>query len=131
MQVFCFFLFTEIKDGAVVIKDLEWLSSELGTSWKFLARALKFHEAAIQEFDHVDEKLREKSYQMLRTWKSGGASKATYEVLYKALCDKLVERRDLAEKYCFVNKSTDKEESTSEGWRLIWQLTGFESSQAV
>ena len=97
------------------MKDLEWLSSELGTSWKPLARALNVHQAAIQDFDLVDEKLREKSYQMLLAWKSGGASKATYEVLYEALCDGLVERRDLAEKYCFVNKSTDKEESTSEG----------------
>ena len=115
MQVFCFFLFTEIRDGAVVRNDLDWLSTALGTSWKPLARVLNFHEETIQDFDHVYTKLREKSYQMLLAWKSGGASDATYNVLYEALCDKRVERKDLAEKYCFVNKSTDKEESTSEG----------------
>ena len=114
MQVFCFFLFTEIKDGAVVTNDLDCLSTELGTSWRPLARVLKFHEEAIQDFD-LYKNLREKSYQMLLAWKRRGASDATYNVLYKALCDKLVERKDLAEKYCFVNKSTDKEESTSEG----------------
>ena len=115
IQVFCFFLFTEIRDGAVVRNDLDWLSTALGTSWKPLARVLNFHEETIQDFDHVYTKLREKSYQMLLAWKSGGASDATYNVLYEALCDKRVERKDLAEKYCFVNKSTDKEESTSEG----------------
>ena len=115
MQVFCSFFFTEIKDGAVVTVDLNWLSTELGKSWKHLARALNFHKAAIDGFDFAYQQLREKSYQMLLAWKSGEASDATYNVLYKALCDKLVERKDLAEKYCFVNKSTDKEESTSEG----------------
>ena len=94
---------------------MDCLSTELGTSWKPLAGVLKFHEAAIQNFDLVYKNLREKSYQMLLAWKSRGGLDATYNVLYKALCDKLVERKDLAEKYCFVNKSTDKEESTSEG----------------
>ena len=100
MQVFCFFLFTEIKDGAVVIKDLDWLSSELGTSWKHLARALNFHEAAIDGFDIANQQVREKSYRMLLSWQNAEASAATYKVLYEALCEKRVERKDLAEMYC-------------------------------
>lgn len=99
MQVFCSFLFTEIKDGAVVTVDLDWLSKELGASWKHLARALNFHEAAIDGFDFAYQQLREKSYQMLLAWKNAEASAATYKVLYEALCDKRVERNDLAHMY--------------------------------
>ena len=100
MQVFCFFLFTEIKDGAVVTEDLDWMSTVLGTSWKDLARALNFREAAIDNFDSLNQQLREKSYRMLLVWKNREASAATYKVLYEALCDKRVERKDLAEMYC-------------------------------
>jgi len=40
---------------------------------------------------------------MLLKWTAAKGSEATYQVLYNALCDHLVNRRDLAEKYCLVN----------------------------
>ena len=114
MQIFCFFLFKEIRDGEVDKNHLEELSAELGKSWDDLARGLKIDQADIEDFDHMNEELRKKSYHMLCAWKRREASSATYTVLYKALCHKHVKRKDLAEKYC-IRESTDKEESTSEG----------------
>lgn len=114
MQIFCFFLFKEIRDGEVDKNDLEELSTELGKSWEDLASGLKFDQAEIENFDLMNKELRKKSYRMLCAWKRKKASSATYTVLYKALCHKYVGRKDLAEKYCF-RKSTGKEESTSEG----------------
>ena len=117
MRIFCLFLFKEIKDGEVVGDDLEELSKEVGTSWKALARCFKFGEAEIDGFDHVFKELRDKCYGMLCTWKRREGSKATYNVVYKALCHKYVECNGLAEKYCIL-ESADKEESTSEVRRL-------------
>ena len=98
----------------VVDYDLEGLSTELGKSWKALARRLEFGEAEIEGFDHDNKELRVKSHRMLCTWKRREFSSATYEVLYKALCHEYVGRKDLAVKYC-SRESTDKEESASEG----------------
>ena len=114
MQIFCLFLFKEIKDGEVVGDDLEGLSTELGKSWKALAKRLEFGEGKIQGFDYDNKDLREKSYSMLCAWQNRDGSSATYKALYEALCHEHVGFMKLAEKYC-VCKSTDKEECTSEG----------------
>lgn len=114
MQIFCFFLFKEIRDGEVDKNHLEELSKELGKSWEDLASVLKFDQAEIENFDHMNKELPKKSHRMLCAWKRREASSATYTVLYKALCHKYVGRKDLAEKYC-IRESTDKEESTLEG----------------
>lgn len=114
MRIFCLFLFKEIRDGEVTRDDLEGLSKDVGTSWKALARRFNFSEAEIDGFDHVCKELRDKCYGMLCAWKRREGSKATYNVVYKALCHKYVECNGLAEKYC-IRESADKEESTSEG----------------
>ena len=49
----------------VVDYDLKGLSTELGKSWKALARRLEFGEAEIEGFDHDNKELREKCYCML------------------------------------------------------------------
>ena len=41
----------------VVDYDLEGLSTELGKSWKALARRLEFGEAEIEGFDHDNKEL--------------------------------------------------------------------------
>ena len=109
-----FFLFKEKRDGEVDKYHLKGLSTELGTSWEDLASVLKFNQGEIENFDYINKELPKKSYRMLCAWKRREASSATYTELYEALCDKYVQRRDLAEKYC-IRESTDKEESTSEG----------------
>ena len=108
----------------VVDHDLEGLSTELGVSWKPLARRLEFGEAEIEGFDHDNKELREKCYRMLHTWKRKKASSAAYLVLYEALCHEHVGRKDLAVKYC-ISESTDEEESTSEGWTWMYDKDYF------
>ena len=46
----------------VVDYDLEGLSTELGISWKPLARRLEFGEAEIEGFDHDNKELRDVVY---------------------------------------------------------------------
>ena len=90
----------------VVDYDLEGLSTELGKSWKALARRLQFGEAEIEGFDYDNKEVREKCYRMLHTWKRIEASSATYLVLYEALCHEFVGQKDLAVKYC-ISESLD------------------------
>ena len=106
-------LFKEIKEGVVLDDDLQWLSKKLGKKWKALAKRLRFDQDDVEVFDIDGNEVENKSYSMLCSWKRSKGSSATYKVLYKALCHKLVGRNDLAEKYC-IRKSTEKEESTSE-----------------
>ena len=61
----------------VVDYDLEGLSTELGKSWKALARRLQFGEAEIEEFDQDNKELRNKCYSMLYTWKRIKGSSVT------------------------------------------------------
>ena len=114
MQFFCLLLFKKIKEGVVLDDDLQWLSKKLGKKWKALAKQLGFDQDDVDVFDINGNEVEDKSCSMLCWWKRREASSATYKVLYKALCDKLVGRNDLAEKYC-IRKSTEKGESTSEG----------------
>ena len=90
----------------VVDYDLVGLSTELGKSWKALARHLSFGEAEIEGFDDDNKEFRENCYRMLHTWKRIEASSASYLVLYEALCHEYVGRKDLAVKYC-ISESTD------------------------
>ena len=46
---------------------------------------------------------------MLREWKYREGSEATYSVLYSALSDELVGRKDLAEKFCLNH------------WHSLWK----------
>lgn len=82
--------------------DLLTLSSELGAKWKNLARALGIPEANIEVVDEENRKVVEKCYSLLLLWKQGRGSQATYEALEAGLCHGVVLRRDLAEKYCYV-----------------------------
>ena len=79
---------------------MEGLSIEFGNSWEALAERLEFSEAEIEGFDRDNKELKIKSDRMLSTWKRREASSATYEVLYKALCQKLLKL------HLFPNKAT-------------------------
>ena len=84
-------------------EELEELGSEIHaerTSWKKLARRLKIEESKINGIDNKDEELSEKAYQMLLYWKQKHGSDAIYKVLFEALNHKMVNRIDLAKKYC-------------------------------
>ena len=101
--MFCFLFVVGIsaqREGLPSEYELEELSQKLGVSWKSLARRLGFHEGEITGFHKDNEEYSSKALQMLFRWKQKRGSDATYGVLYDALCDKLVGRRDLAEVFC-------------------------------
>lgn len=105
-------LFKEIKEDEVVDDDLERLSKKLAGNWKALTKRLGFDQDDVERFDINENKVEDKSYRMLCTWKRRESSSATFKVLYEELCH--VGRNDLAEKYC-IRKPTGKEASKSEG----------------
>ena len=79
---------------------LENLSRKVPNDWRTLGRRLNFNEAKLQEFDDSHKQISEKAYAMLLAWKQRDGSVATYSVLNQALCDPLVERKDLAQEFC-------------------------------
>ena len=82
---------------------LEQLSLDLADSWEAVARRLKFKDAEIQGFMYNRQSYPRIQLEMLQTWKQKRGSKATYLVLFHALCDEFVNRRDLAEMFCVSN----------------------------
>ena len=88
------------NDGEPLEYELSELSEMLGDSWEKLARRLGFQEGEITGFHKDNEEYSKKALNMLFRWKQKQGRDATYGVLYDALCDKLVGRRDLAEKFC-------------------------------
>ena len=93
-----------MKDGTPEKDVLERLAVEIVAEWKEVGRRLlNNNEAELDAIDHENKKMSEKAYKMLLKWTAAKGSEATYQVLYNALCDHLVNRRDLAEKYCLVN----------------------------
>lgn len=61
-------------------------------------------EAALDAIHKENEEFSEKAYKMLLRWKQANASGATYRVLHDALCHELADRKDLAERFCFVDR---------------------------
>ena len=89
-----------IKDGKPTDCELEELSLKLEEKWKELGSCLGFNNAAITNLDKDYKKLARKAFSMLLAWKQKEGCKATYTVLYNALCDKLVKCKLLAENFC-------------------------------
>ena len=73
---------------------------ELGDKWEQLGRRLGFNQAAITRFDRDHKGLNEKAFQMLIAWRKKEGADATYKVLYDALCDKRVQCKELAQRFC-------------------------------
>ena len=89
-----------VKEGIPSEEELEELSVKIAEAWKPLGRRLKIHEAKLIAFHKENEEYSEKAYKMLLHWKERGGPTATYQVLYDALCHKLVKKRLLAEEFC-------------------------------
>ena len=87
-------------EGSPTDVVLESLSKRISNDWRTLGRRLNFNEAKLQEFDDSHKQISEKAYFMLLAWKQRDGSAATYSVLNQALCDPLVERKDLAQIFC-------------------------------
>ena len=95
-----------VKTGKPSDDELEELADDIHAqddTWKRLARRLGIKKPKITAIDNENRQLHEKAYHMLMHWKQGEGSDATYQVLFDALTSKLVNCRDLAEKYCCEN----------------------------
>ncbi|XP_022809286.1 uncharacterized protein LOC111346255 [Stylophora pistillata] len=90
-----------VKQGTPSYDELEHLASKLGGVWKKLGRRLGIEEPKLDEVSKLNEELSEKGYKMLRHWKALNGSAATYQILAQALHHELVNRRDLAEEFCY------------------------------
>ena len=88
------------KDGEPSGEELEYLSLQLAGKWKTLGRRLGFSQDAIANLDEANKELAAKAFEMLLAWKQKEGRKATYTVLYNALCHELVKCRGLAEQFC-------------------------------
>ena len=79
---------------------LEQLARKIPDEWKSLGRRLKLDEAEITALNKEHDEYSEKAYQMLLKWKKANGKEATFNVLYEALLNSLVDRKDLAETFC-------------------------------
>ena len=67
-----------------------------------LSSALRIPMPSIEAVDDENKGMVDKCYKSLILWKQRSGSQATYEVLETGLCHASVDRRELAEKYCYV-----------------------------
>lgn len=81
--------------------ELEGLSMDISDKWINLGRRLNIEETKLQAITKDVDSLNERGFQMLKHWKQKQGSGANYKSLADALKHKLMERKDLAEKYCF------------------------------
>lgn len=96
-------LISTVKDGTPSEDELQRLSLRVVDEWEMLGRVLKFDDSHLIALHKENEKYSEKAYKMLLKWKQrDGLSRATFQVLDKALRDELVNRSDLAEKFCCI-----------------------------
>ena len=79
------------------------MGAEIAEKWIKLGRRLGVHDAQLQEINKGHDQLSEKGYHMLKEWRQKKGSAATYQALCKGLEHKLVQRQDLAEKFCYIN----------------------------
>ena len=79
------------------------MGDEIGENWKKLGRRLEVSDSTIEEINKAHDQLSEKGYHTLKHWKQEKGSAATYHALCEALKHTLVQRKDLAEKFCYIN----------------------------
>ena len=95
------FLFA-VKRGTPPDVELEKIGVEIAKRWEKLGRRLGVSDATLSEINQARDQLSEKGYHMLKHWKQNKGSAATYQALCDALRDGLVQRLDLAEKFCYI-----------------------------
>ena len=96
------YFFFVVRDGTPTDDELEELGNEI-VEWEKLGRRLEVIEPKLAEISQAHDKLSEKAFHMLKHWKQGKGCSATYKTLSDALKHKLVQRQDLAERFCYIN----------------------------
>jgi len=92
-----------VKHGTPTLVELEDLGAQIPNKWKPLGRRLDVCDEKLEEIAQSQEQLSEKGYHMLKHWQQMKGSAATYQALCDGLKHKLVQRQDLAEKFCYIN----------------------------
>ena len=90
-----------LKEGVPKDGELEGLGKDISDKWMNLGRRLNIEDAKLQAIAKDVDSLNERGFQMLKHWKQKQGSGANYKALSDALKHNLMERKDLAEKYCF------------------------------
>ena len=106
-----------LKTGQPSSDDLQHLSSEIYGSWKVLGRQLKLNDSQLLSIDLEELGMYEKCYRMLRKWTQAEGGRTNYETLSRALEQKLVDRRDLASKYCYLQNDAEQSLDPVQGCR--------------
>ena len=91
-----------VRDGTPTDNELEELAIKI-VHWEKLGRRLNVSEPKLAEISQARDLLSEKAYYMLKHWKQGKGTSATYKTLCNALTHSLVQRQDLAERFCYIN----------------------------
>ena len=94
----------KLKEGILCNDDHQGLSNSISKGWRKLGRLLGIREEDLDDIDERGRDFCERAYQMLRLWKEKNASNATYRFLCQALCHEYLNRRDLAEYFCFFKE---------------------------
>ena len=102
-SISCFTFDIAVKTDHPSDDDLEELSTKLGDKWEALGRRLGFAQPMLTAFHKENEKLFDKAYRMLLSWKQREGADATFQVLYDALCHRLVACKRVAEEICCQN----------------------------
>ena len=100
-NIMILFLFA-VKQGKPKDDELEELGEEIAENWKKLGRRLDINDTKLDEIQEAYGQQSERAYRMLKHWKQKEGSAATYQALCNALEHKLVQRRDLAEQFCYI-----------------------------
>ena len=89
--------------------DLQRLSLKLNDSWGAFALRLGFRFQGLHGWSfNINRTDPKEQLKMLLEWKRSRGSKATYKVLYNALCHESVKRGDLAAGFYFRNNDADE-----------------------
>jgi len=96
------FLFSLVITSTPTDEELEQLGIDIAKDWMKLGRRLAISDAKLQEIHQAYEQLSEKGYHMLKHWKQSKGNATTYQALCKALQHQIVQRQDLAEKFCYI-----------------------------
>ncbi|XP_028405064.1 uncharacterized protein LOC114527571 [Dendronephthya gigantea] len=91
----------QIKEDCPEESELNEIAEEVANDWEKIGRKLLSNKE-VTIVDHDEDGVVEKATRILEKWKQSKGSGATYRLLYEALVDQTVNRRDIAEHYCVV-----------------------------
>lgn len=97
-----------LKDGTPSEDDLEHLANNIFHCWKVLGRKLELNESVLISIDREEKRTSEKCYKMLKKWKECNGSAVDFKTLAQGLGNHLVQRKDLAYKYCYITKDSEQ-----------------------